>query len=724
LRLLSATLIGIGATACQLAGAAPTPFPGEAPTASASPPPPTAVLTPPVETGSITQDTAAGLLQIAALDGDLTGELGWSPDGRRLALTTIHGVGIFDVLTLVKEQRLDSEVTPLSLAFSVDGALLATGGRDLPDSELDTLTIWDVAGANRLHTLTGHTDWINSVAFDSSGTLAASGSDDGTVRLWRVDLGAESTALPGHTQAVTSVSFSPDGQILASGSLDGSIRLWRVSDGSLIMEIPNESIGVRSVAFAPDGVTLAAAAVDGTVRIWAAGTGTLLHTLAGHVGPVNRVTFSPDGALIASAGSDQSVRLWNVADGTPLASLEGHAGAVISVAFSPDGTQLASGSLDGTVRLWGRVGSPTVAATREPGVEAIAHLAPGTPVVLSEIHMLTELLGWALSANTPHVLRTEDGAFTWIDVTPPERAASPGEPDQSAVGFFLDPYLAWVVYFPEQFVGGPETLDALSPWWTTDGSGWQAATLRAPMDINEGPPIVEFVDEDHGWILVAFAVGAGQRGYTLIQTTDGGLSWDPIQSPPDTLSSCAKTAIAFADPAAGWMTNECPFELAGGVFVDHTSDGGKSWEQIELTPPAGQASFAETYSLCRTHSPNVSLATQLALIVECRRQSGGLVSFLYMTEDAGRSWRISAYPGGDLLLLDEAIGWALSKEIHKTDNGGQTWRLIKTVNWEGQFSFVSGELGWAVARSEGAFALVRTTNGGRTWSLLEPVIGE
>jgi photosystem II stability/assembly factor-like uncharacterized protein len=100
------------------------------------------------------------------------------------------------------------------------------------------------------------------------------------------------------------------------------------------------------------------------------------------------------------------------------------------------------------------------------------------------------------------------------------------------------------------------------------------------------------------------------------------------------------------------------------------------------------------------------------------------VSFLYATEDAGRTWRISAYPGGALLLLNDTTGWALSREIHKTENEGQTWRLIKTVSWDGQFSFVNEELGWAVARSAQAIALVRTTNGARTWSELEPVIGD
>jgi hypothetical protein len=172
------------------------------------------------------------------------------------------------------------------------------------------------------------------------------------------------------------------------------------------------------------------------------------------------------------------------------------------------------------------------------------------------------------------------------------------------------------------------------------------------------------------------------------------------------------------------MTNECPFELAGGVVVDRTEDGGLTWVQQELDPPVGRPPFASAYLLCRTHSPVLHSPEHGSLVVECRRESGAFESLLYTTEDGGRSWQIHAYPGGALRMLDEDVGWALSRAIHRTDNGGQTWRLVKTVTWEGQFSFVSADLGWAVARSQGALALVRTTNGAQSFSLLEPVVGE
>ena len=59
--------------------------------------------------------------------------------------------------------------------------------------------------------------------------MLASGGDDRTVRLWDVATGSNTATLSGHTGWVNSVAFSPDGDMLASGAWDCFINLWDVS---------------------------------------------------------------------------------------------------------------------------------------------------------------------------------------------------------------------------------------------------------------------------------------------------------------------------------------------------------------------------------------------------------------------------------------------------------------------------------------------------------------
>ena len=79
--------------------------------------------------------------------------------------------------------------------------------------------------------LSAHTSYVLSVAFSPDGKMLASGSQDKTVILWDVMTGSAIQTLAAHANSVTSVAFSPDGKALASGGAEGVVLLWNLPKG-------------------------------------------------------------------------------------------------------------------------------------------------------------------------------------------------------------------------------------------------------------------------------------------------------------------------------------------------------------------------------------------------------------------------------------------------------------------------------------------------------------
>lgn len=95
-----------------------------------------------------------------------------------------------------------------------------------------------------IHTLTGHSNWVFSVAISPDGQTLASGSSDKTIKIWHLDTGKLLHTLMGHSEWVRSVVFSPDGQTLVSGSDDKMIKIWQVTTGQLLNTLTGHSAAV------------------------------------------------------------------------------------------------------------------------------------------------------------------------------------------------------------------------------------------------------------------------------------------------------------------------------------------------------------------------------------------------------------------------------------------------------------------------------------------------
>ncbi|MEZ4662531.1 MAG: NB-ARC domain-containing protein [Caldilineaceae bacterium] len=234
----------------------------------------------------------------------------------------------------------------LTLAFSPNGALLASGGND------GAVYLWDAQTGRLVQVLKGHTQRISCLSFTPDGALIVSGSYDETIRLWDVRSGQLRHLLHKHSQAVRSLAISRDGQTLVSGSYDQTIRIWNLPGGQMLNTLHGYTQEVRAMALSPDGRTLASGGADQTVRIWDVVAGQLRHTGHAHRRWVQALAFSPNGEFLASGSYDRTVRIWDAATGQLLRTLEGPARWVWSVAYSPDGALLAAGSADGIITLW------------------------------------------------------------------------------------------------------------------------------------------------------------------------------------------------------------------------------------------------------------------------------------------------------------------------------------------------------------------------------------
>jgi WD40 repeat protein len=127
---------------------------------------------------------------------------------------------------------------------AVDRFLLADTNNVLNES---VLTFHDLA-AGTSRELSSHGNAVWSVALDSSGEIAVTGSFDGLVRVGTVD-DAEPHLLYGHGAEVFSLAVSPDGRWIASASVDGTIRLWPMPTGPPLHTLPYAELLARLRSF-------------------------------------------------------------------------------------------------------------------------------------------------------------------------------------------------------------------------------------------------------------------------------------------------------------------------------------------------------------------------------------------------------------------------------------------------------------------------------------------
>ncbi|MEI8022490.1 MAG: hypothetical protein WCH39_30050, partial [Schlesneria sp.] len=130
-------------------------------------------------------------------------------------------------LDLAKSQFINRV---LSLAFSPDGKLLATGGGD--PSRSGELILWNVDTKGIVKQFVdAHSDTVFAIDFSRDGKQFVSGAADKFVKQFDVESGKLVRSFEGHTHHVLGVTWKADSSRIASAGADNAIKVWNVETG-------------------------------------------------------------------------------------------------------------------------------------------------------------------------------------------------------------------------------------------------------------------------------------------------------------------------------------------------------------------------------------------------------------------------------------------------------------------------------------------------------------
>ena len=303
----------------------------------------------------------------------IQGGLGWSADGRFIAVGTTAGVHIHASDNLEKLLVLDETFYVKKIAWSNTDLRIA-----YEDSDGQSIYIYDAATGQRSELRVASP--IYDIGWSATDTfIAATVGYGGGIVTWRVETGVEvmSVSLQAfHTIGSHVFEWGPDEKYLGYGGIVYGFAIFNAYTGKLFDLMWHRKY-IDVLKWSPDGNLLAAA--GNGLMIWQINQqhhphdakeggliGDLLYERPGGFGP----TWHPDSSKIAyvvtvhpeqdpqdaSDYSGSHAAIWDLASDTvvklPGVFIWGTNNTWDVIEWSPDGSKLASISSDGRIVIW------------------------------------------------------------------------------------------------------------------------------------------------------------------------------------------------------------------------------------------------------------------------------------------------------------------------------------------------------------------------------------
>lgn len=156
-------------------------------------------------------------------------DLAFSPDGTVLASIdgNTAGVNLWDVVSGESLEGISLEdVYYSAIAYNQDGSLLAAASRS-------GIYVWNTSSRELIHTLEGHEGRVARLAFSPSSPVLISAGGS-AIHLWDTERMSGFSPLSSNVFAFNSLTFNASGTLFASGSQDGLIHLWGTAEGGTL----------------------------------------------------------------------------------------------------------------------------------------------------------------------------------------------------------------------------------------------------------------------------------------------------------------------------------------------------------------------------------------------------------------------------------------------------------------------------------------------------------
>ena len=242
------------------------------------------------------------------------------------------------------------------ISLHLDGDILVSGSID------KTIKIWHFQ-ENKIFTLRGHDNWVNTVKIDAASRIVYSASDDLTIKMWDLDTHLPIKTLVGHAGFIQQLVLLPQefdfsgnheehedhDSDSSSTTLDSQATSPHVSQALLPLATHHASGSSYHPTDRPlPHRYLLSSALDSTIRLWDTVTGECVRKFFGHVEGV--WALAADMLRMVSGSEDKCVKVWDLQSGRYERTYTGHAGPVTCIGLSD--SKFCSGGEDGEVRMY------------------------------------------------------------------------------------------------------------------------------------------------------------------------------------------------------------------------------------------------------------------------------------------------------------------------------------------------------------------------------------